>query len=91
MSVVYAEKKYFSIPKTLVIKFIGIGDLNEDGTRNVQSVSPGDEIEANQVICVVEAMKMEIHIAARMAGVVDQVLVTAGQTVKAGELLAVIR
>jgi biotin carboxyl carrier protein len=36
-------------------------------------------------------MKMEINIAARMSGILDEVLVDVGQTVKAGELLAIIK
>ena len=123
--------------KTLVIKYLGLGDLNEDGTRNVQfelngmrreiavpdpradvqthtvvladpedksqvgasipgmvskvSVQPGDAVEENQVIAVIEAMKMETSVVARMAGVIDQVLVREGSSVKAGELLMTIK
>ena len=123
--------------KTLVIKYLGLGDLNEDGTRNVQfelngmrreiavpdphadvqthtvaladpedksqvgasipgmvskvSVQPGDAVEENQVIAVIEAMKMETSVVARMAGVIDQVLVREGSSVKAGELLMTLK
>ncbi len=122
--------------KTLVIKYLGLGDLNEDGTRNVHfelngmrrevavadpnagvavravqmadpedkgqvgasipgmvskvNVKPGDKVEENQVIAVIEAMKMETSVVARMAGVVDQVLVDVGTAVKPGELLMTI-
>ncbi|NLV86044.1 MAG: pyruvate carboxylase [Clostridiales bacterium] len=123
--------------KTLVIKYIGLGDINEDGTRNVQfelngmrrevavadknavatakqvvmadpenksqigasipgavtkvGVKSGDTVKENQVIAVVEAMKMETSVVARMDGTVDEVLVKAGQTVTAGELLVTIK
>ena len=119
--------------KTLIIRYIGLGDLNEDGTRNVQfelngmrrevavpdpsaevqirqvemadpedksqvgasipglvsklNVKPGDRVEVNQVIAVIEAMKMETSVVARMEGVVDEILVREGATVKAGELM----
>lgn len=119
--------------KTLVIKYIGLGDMNEDGTRNVQfelngmrrevavpdkdavskvrpvtladpddksqvgssipgmisklNVKVGDPVEENQVVAVIEAMKMEINIVARIRGTVDQILVKEGSTVKAGELI----
>ncbi|MEA4954001.1 MAG: pyruvate carboxylase [Pseudoflavonifractor sp.] len=119
--------------KTLVIKYLGLGDLNEDGTRNVQfelngmrrevavvdpsaesrvsatamanpsdksqvgsaipgmiskiSVEPGQSVKKNQVLAVIEAMKMETSVVARMDGIVDQVLVQEGSAVKAGELL----
>ncbi|MEA4893947.1 MAG: pyruvate carboxylase [Oscillospiraceae bacterium] len=123
--------------KTLVIKYLGLGDLNDDGTRNVQfelngmrrevavpdknavskvkqvvladpedksqigasipgavtkvEIKPGDRVSTNQVIAVVEAMKMETSVVARMDGTVDEVFVKPGQTVTAGELLATIR
>ena len=119
--------------KTLVIKYLGMGDLNEDGTRNVHfelngmrrdvavpdptakvtvearpiadpedksqvgasipgmiskiTVKPGDKVEENQVIAIIEAMKMETNVTARMAGVVEEVFVKDGASVKAGELL----
>jgi pyruvate carboxylase len=123
--------------KTLVIKYLGMGDANEDGTRNFQfelngmrrevpvadpslvstvkqvtmaepenkshvgapipvmvsklDIKPGDVVKENDILAVVEAMKMEINIVARMNGVIDQVLLQAGQSVKAGELMAVIK
>lgn len=123
--------------KTLVIKYLGLGDLNEDGTRNVQfelngmrrevavpdknavsqvhpvtladpedksqagasipgmvskvNVKPGERVEENQVLAVIEAMKMETSVVARMAGTVDQVLIQEGGAVKAGELLITIK
>ena len=123
--------------KTLVIKYLGLGDLNSDGTRNVQfelngmrrevavpdknavatvkqavladpedksqigasipgavtkvEIKPGDKVVANQVIAVVEAMKMETSVVARLDGTVDEVFVKPGQTVVAGELLATIK
>ena len=123
--------------KTLVIKYLGLGDLNEDGTRNVQfelngmrrevavpdksataqvrkvnladpsdksqvgasipgmvskvNVKPGDTVEENQVLAVIEAMKMETSVVARMKGTVDQVLIKEGGAVKAGELLITIK
>jgi pyruvate carboxylase len=119
--------------KTLVIKYLGLGDHNEDGTRTVHfqlngarrdvdvpdknamesvskvtmadpsdksqvsssipgavskvEVAVGDKVEENQVLAVVEAMKMETSIVARMAGVVSEILVKPGQSVKAGELI----
>ncbi|MPM16380.1 4-hydroxy-2-oxovalerate aldolase [bioreactor metagenome] len=122
--------------KTLVIKYMGLGDLNEDGTRNVQfelngmrrevavpdksaagkgvtvpmadpedksqvgasipgmvskvMVKPGDKVERNQVLAVVEAMKMETSVVARMDGAVEKVLIREGSKVKAGELLITI-
>lgn len=119
--------------KTLVIKYLGLGDWNDDGTRNVLfelngmrrevavpdehaeskishtvladpadksqvgasipgmvskvCVKPGDPVTQNQVVAVIEAMKMETSVVARMDGVVERVFVAEGNTVKAGELL----
>ncbi|MCD8016473.1 MAG: pyruvate carboxylase [Oscillospiraceae bacterium] len=123
--------------KTLVIKYIGLGDIDEDGMRTVNfelngmrrevavpdpnagfevrqvrmadisdrsqvgasipgmvskvNVKPGDTVEENQVLAVIEAMKMETSVTARMSGIVDEVFVSEGQTIKAGELLITIK
>ena len=123
--------------KTLVIRYLGLGDLNEDGTRNVifelngnrrevavvdknapvtgkvvvmadpqdkshtgasipgmvtkVNVKPGDQVVENQVLAVIEAMKMETSVVARMSGVVSEVFVQEGSNVKAGELLITIK
>ena len=123
--------------KTLVIKYIGLGDVGEDGTRNVIfelngmrrevavpdphtdirvkeiamadpkdksqigssipgmvsriNVKAGDEVAENQVLAVIEAMKMETSIVARRSGVIDTVLVEEGGTVCIGELLFTIK
>ena len=122
--------------KTLVIKYLGLGDRNNDGTINVQfelngmrrevtvrdphaseetrqatladesdpmqvgtsipgmvsklSVKQGDHVEKDQVLAVIEAMKMETAITARAAGTVKTVRVMEGQPVKAKELLMVL-
>ncbi len=119
--------------KTLVIKYLGLGDLDEEGNRIVQfelngmrrevsvpdpkaaatakqvvladpedksevgasipgmvskiNVKVGDVVEENQVIAVIEAMKMETSIVARMAGTISEILVKEGSSVKPGELL----
>lgn len=45
------------------------------------SVHEGELVAAGQTLLVLEAMKMEIRVAAPRAGVVEKVLVAAGQTV----------
>jgi acetyl/propionyl-CoA carboxylase alpha subunit len=50
-------------------------------------VLEGDEVEAGQVLVVLEAMKMENNVAAPAAGRVAQVLVIPGQQVQRGETL----
>ncbi|MCL2054840.1 MAG: pyruvate carboxylase [Oscillospiraceae bacterium] len=123
--------------KTLMVKYIGAGEENNDGTRvmhfelngvrrdvtvedkNIQIVAEqtryadidnkkhigssipgavakvlvkkGDKIEKNQLLFVIEAMKMETSVTALQDGVMDEVAVREGQFVKAGELLAVLK
>ncbi|MBQ9815662.1 MAG: pyruvate carboxylase [Lachnospiraceae bacterium] len=123
--------------KTLVIKYLGKGDLHDDGTRTVHfelngslrdvdvvdntasksvvqvpmadpsdkshvgasipgaiskiNVKVGDKVEVNQVLAIVEAMKMETSVTARMAGEIEEVLVKVNDTVKAGQLLIKIK
>lgn len=123
--------------KTLVIKYLGLGDLNEDGTRTVNfelngmrrevavpdkraeikskvvtmadpedksqigssipgmvskvSIVPGDHVEENQVVAVIEAMKMETSVVSRISGTIDQIFVKEGSTVKSGELLLTVK
>ena len=53
-------------------------------------VEVGDAIEAGQAVCVLEAMKMENHVAAERSGVVVEVRVSAGNLVGAGDVLVVV-
>ena len=53
-------------------------------------VSVGDVVEVGQTICLLEAMKMENAVAAEKAGVVKDVRVSAGDSVGAGDVVAVI-
>jgi acetyl-CoA/propionyl-CoA carboxylase biotin carboxyl carrier protein len=60
------------------------------GTVLAVEVAEGDEVEAGQVICVVEAMKMENEIHAHRAGVVTELSVEPGQAVSSGQVLCVV-
>ena len=51
------------------------------------NVAEGDDIEAGQVLLVLEAMKMETEITAPSAGKVSAVLVAAGDPVQGGQAL----
>ncbi len=53
-------------------------------------VAEGDEVEAQQGVLTVEAMKMQNELKAPKAGRVVQLRVKTGATVKAGEVLAVV-
>lgn len=119
--------------KTLVIRYVRMGDANEDGTRNVifelngnrrivsvpdpsirvegnetpmadpqdksQSGASipglitkinykvGDSVKENDTLGTIEAMKMETAIIAHMDGVIKEIHVQEGDTVKAGQLI----
>ncbi len=118
--------------KTLIVKFLTVGEPHEDGTRTVffelngqpreavvadrslkpknqrpkaqpgnalqvgapmpglvvrVLVKPGDHVAAGQKLFGIEAMKMETTVLADRAGEVEEVTVTAGTQVEAGELL----
>lgn len=50
-------------------------------------VSVGDEVEQDQGVLIMEAMKMENEVRASTTGTVTAILVAEGQAVEAGELL----
>jgi biotin carboxyl carrier protein len=50
----------------------------------------GDRVEEDDVVVVMEAMKMEIPVVAPIAGVVTELKVTVGQAVEAEQVLVVI-
>lgn len=54
-------------------------------------VEVGDVVEDQQPVAVIEAMKMETNIIAKVAGKVEEILVKQDQQVKAGELIAVLK
>jgi len=53
-------------------------------------LSAGDEVAARQGVMVVEAMKMQNEVQSPKAGKIAEIKVVEGQTVNAGEVLAVI-
>ena len=60
------------------------------GTVLAVEVADGDEVEAGQVICIVEAMKMENEISAHRDGVVSELSVAPGEPVNAGQVICVV-
>jgi len=119
--------------KTLIIKLVGIGELNEDNNRNVifemnghrreisvpdatqgpaktafeladpenpmeigagipgmiskLYVSQGAVVEKNDILAIIEAMKMETAVVSKTAGVIEKIYIKEHQPVKAGELM----
>jgi len=60
------------------------------GTVLAVEVAEGDVVEVGQVICIVEAMKMENEVHAHRSGVVAELSVAAGQPVKTGQVICVV-
>jgi acetyl-CoA/propionyl-CoA carboxylase biotin carboxyl carrier protein len=78
------------VPPSAAAAGDGVVRAPMQGTVAATPVAEGDRVRADQVVCVVEAMKMENPMPAGRDGVVVKVPVTVGQPVAAGEVLAVI-
>jgi acetyl-CoA/propionyl-CoA carboxylase biotin carboxyl carrier protein len=70
----------------------GSGDVMVpmQGTIVKVLVAVGDRVEVGQTICLLEAMKMENAVNAEKEGVIKEVRVSAGASVGAGDIVAVI-
>ena len=60
------------------------------GTVLAVEVAEGDEVAAGQVICVVEAMKMENEVHAHRDGVVRELTAAVGQPVSTGQVICIV-
>ena len=60
------------------------------GTVLAVEVADGDDVQAGEVICIVEAMKMENEVHAHRAGRVSDLSVAPGQPVKTGQVICVV-
>jgi acetyl-CoA/propionyl-CoA carboxylase biotin carboxyl carrier protein len=54
-------------------------------------VKQGDTVEEGQLLCIIEAMKMENEITAHKAGVIAEIPIVEGAAISAGDTIAVIR
>lgn len=69
----------------------GVVTAPMQGTIVKVHVKAGDAVEADQPLCVLEAMKMENEVRSPIAGEVVDLRVQAGDTVSLGAVLAVVR
>ena len=60
------------------------------GTVLAVEVAEGDEVEAGQVLCIVEAMKMENEITAHRHGRVGDLSIAPGEAIKTGQVICVV-
>jgi acetyl-CoA/propionyl-CoA carboxylase biotin carboxyl carrier protein len=60
------------------------------GTVLAIEVAEGDDVRAGQVLCIVEAMKMENEVHAPRDGTVQELSVAAGQPVTTGQVICVL-
>jgi acetyl-CoA/propionyl-CoA/long-chain acyl-CoA carboxylase, biotin carboxylase, biotin carboxyl carrier protein len=60
------------------------------GTVLSVQVAEGDSVVAGQVICIVEAMKMENEVHAVRAGVVSGLTVSPGEAVQTGQVICIV-
>ena len=82
--------RFFISPEDLHPGLIALTGENAAHAK-VLRLKPGDAVTVNQTLVIIEAMKMETAITARMDGVVDSIEIKEGDTVKGGQLLLTIR
>lgn len=58
------------------------------GTVSKILVKEGEEVAENQIIAVIEAMKMETNISSKNAGIIEKLFVKEGDLVQSNELIA---
>src|SRR5205814_8894484 len=68
----------------------GVVSAPMQGTILDLKVEQGQQVTVGEVVAILEAMKMENHIAATVEGTVAEVVVSKGQVVEAGQPLVVI-
>jgi acetyl/propionyl-CoA carboxylase alpha subunit len=97
--IVALDGREFSLerPSAQASRFGRADDKGQEGERQVRTpmpgkvikicVSPGDEVRKNQVLVIVEAMKMENELAAGTPGVVKAVFAAVGELVDPQKVL----
>ncbi|MQX54475.1 dihydrolipoyllysine-residue acetyltransferase [Alcanivorax sediminis] len=76
--------------RTETVSVPDLGDI--EGAEIIEvSVAPGDVLEAEQVIAVLESDKASLEIPAPMAGIVETVIIKAGDKVSTGDALLTLK
>jgi len=80
------------IRKAMATKQVVEGTVTAPMTGKILSVKVkrGDQVELGQIVCILEAMKMENEITAPKAGTVQEVYVSEGSSVSEGEPLFIV-
>jgi biotin carboxyl carrier protein len=78
--------------KAIATKQVVEGTITAPMTGKILSikVKKGQQVELGQVICILEAMKMENEITAPKAGTVQEVYISEGSSVSEGETLFIV-
>ena len=71
-----------------VVPMPHMGVSIEEGTITVWQVAVGDAVAEGDVLCVLEAMKMENPIRSPGAGTIAELRVTVGDSLGAGDIVA---
>ena len=78
-------------PTAKLIVEKGVVTASMPGKVVSMEVEVGDCVKVGDALCVLEAMKMENEIAAPMAGVVQEVMVSKGTSVNRGDAMVLIK
>ena len=77
--------------KSKLIESPIVGTFYRSATPGAEAfVKVGDKVEADQTVCIVEAMKVMNEIKAEKSGVIKEILVENGQPVEFGQPLFVL-
>jgi biotin carboxyl carrier protein len=78
--------------KAMATKQVVEGTVTAPMTGKILSVKvkKGDQVKQGQVVCILEAMKMENEITAAKAGTVQEVYVSEGSSVSEGEPICLV-
>jgi biotin carboxyl carrier protein len=88
----FAPNQPATVRKAVTREPVAEGAITAPMTGKIVSVKvqKGDHVKANQVVCIIEAMKMENEICAPKNGSIQQINVSEGSSVSEGDILLII-